>query len=219
MEKIKIVLVDDHNIVRDGLKILLMNLPDIEVIGEATNDTTLFELLLKIKPDILLMDIALPYMSGIAITSKITQEYPEIKVIMLTANNSNEMVFDSLKAGALGYLPKDILQEELVLAIKTVYEGNEYLAKSITSSVMKTYMVRSMLGKSGKLKNGQELSNREIQIIKLLAEGLRYKEIADQLNISIRTVESHKNNILEKLELSSIVDLVRYAIKNRIISI
>ncbi|MFZ4400721.1 MAG: response regulator [Bacteroidales bacterium] len=219
MEKIKIVLVDDHNIVRDGLKILLMNLPDIEVIGEATNDTALFELLLKIKPDILLMDIALPYMSGIAITSKITQVYPEIKVIMLTANISNEMVFDSLKAGALGYLPKDILQEELVLAIKTVYEGNEYLAKSITSSVMKTYMVRSMLGKSGKLKNGQELSNREIQIIKLLAEGLRYKEIADRLNISVRTIESHKKSILEKLELNSIVDIVKYAIKHGIISL
>lgn len=219
MNKIKIVLVDDHNIVRNGLKILLMYLPDIEVVGEATNDAELFELLLNIKPDILLMDITLPEMSGIAITRKITHDYPDIKVIMLTANVNNEMVFEAMKAGALGYLPKDILQEELVIAIKTVHEGNEYIAKSITNAVMKNYMVRTMLGKSEKLKNGQELTNRELQIIKLLAEGFRYKDIADQLNISIRTVESHKNNILEKLELNSIVDLVRYAIKNRITSI
>ncbi len=219
MKKIKIILVDDHNIVRDGLKILLMNLPDIEVIGEATNYTSLYELLTNIQPDILLMDITLPDMSGIAITKKIKHDYPDIKVIMLTANINDETVFESMKAGALGYLPKNILQEELVVAIKTVYEGNEYLASSITDTVMKNYMVRTMLGKAGNLKNGQELSNREIQIIKLLAEGFRYKEIADQLNISIRTVESHKNNILEKLELNSIVDLVRYAIKNRIISI
>ncbi len=219
MEKIKIVLIDDHNIVRDGLKILLMNLPDIEVIGEAANDTELFELLCESKPDILLMDIALPDMSGIAITEKISHDYPDIKVIMLTANISNETVFEAMKAGALGYLPKNIMQEELVLAIKTVYEGNEYLAKSITNAVMKTYMVRTMLGKTGKSKNAQELSNREIQIIKLLTEGFRYKEIADQLNISIRTVESHKNNILAKLELNSVVDLVRFAIKNKIISI
>ncbi|MCX6231018.1 MAG: response regulator transcription factor [Bacteroidetes bacterium] len=219
MNKIKIVLVDDHNIVRNGLKILLMYLPDIEVVGEANNDTELFQLLENIKPDILLMDITLPEMSGISITRKITHDYPEIKVIMLTANINNETVYEAMKAGALGYLPKDILQEELVIAIKTVYEGNEYIAKSIINSVMKTYMVRTMLGKTEKLKNGQVLTNREIQIIKLLAEGFRYKDIADQLNISIRTVESHKNNILEKLELKSIVDLVRYAIKNKITSI
>jgi len=219
MKKIKIILIDDHNIVRDGLKILLMNLTDIEVVGEATNSTELFELLLNSKPDILLMDISLPDMSGIAITKKISSEYPDIKVIMLTANIDDESVFNSFKAGALGYLPKNILQEELVEAIKTVYAGDEYIAKSITNTVMKTYMVRTMLGKNEKHKQGQELSKREIQIIKLLAEGFRYKEIADQLNISSRTVESHKNNILEKLELHSVVDLVKYAIKNRIISI
>ena len=219
MNKIKIVLIDDHNIVRDGLKILLMNLPDIEVIGEASNDTELFELLISSNPDILLMDIALPDISGITLTKKISLEYPDIKVIMLTANVDDESIFNSFKAGALGYLPKNILQEELVEAIKTVYTGNEYMAKSITNSVMKTYMVRSMLGKTDKHKQGQELSKREIQIIKLLAEGFRYKEIGEQLNISSRTVESHKNNILEKLDLHTVVDLVKYAIKNRIISI
>jgi len=219
MNKIKIVLIDDHNIVRDGLKILLMNLPDIEVIGEASNDTELFELLISSNPDILLMDIALPDISGITLTKKISLEYPDIKVIMLTANVDDESIFNSFKAGALGYLPKNILQEELVEAIKTVYTGNEYMAKSITNSVMRTYMVRSMLGKTDKHKQGQELSKREIQIIKLLAEGFRYKEIGEQLNISSRTVESHKNNILEKLDLHTVVDLVKYAIKNRIISI
>lgn len=219
MEKIKIILIDDHNIVRDGLKILLMNLPDIEVIGEATNGKNLFELLPKIKPDILLLDIALPEMSGIAITEKISHEYPDIKVIMLTANVNEESVYESMRAGALGYLPKDILQEELVIAIKTVYDGDEYIAKSIANAVMKNYMVRTLLGKKEKHKFRKDLSNREIQVIKLLAEGFRYKEIADQLNISVRTVETHKNHILEKLELHSVVDLVRFAIKNKIINL
>lgn len=216
MQKIKVILVDDHNIVRKGVKILLMNLPDIEVIGEAADSNSLFDLLPKNKPDILLLDIVLPDISGITIVKKINTEYPDIKVIMLTANDNEEFVYESMRAGALGYLPKDILQEELIEAIRTVNEGNEYIAKSITSAVMKNYMVRSMLGKTYKFRFGKDLSFREIEIIKLISEGFKYKEIADKLNISFRTVETHKNNILEKLGLNSVIELVRFAIKNKI---
>ena len=214
MNKIKIVLVDDHNIVRDGLRILLLNLQEIEVIGEAATGADLFDLLVEIKPDILLMDISLPKMSGIAITEKISRDYPEIKVIMLTANVNDESVFDSFKAGALGYLPKNIDQLELVNAIKTVYEGNEYLAKSISNSVLKNFFNSAKSGNTKQQKSEQELTKREVEVITLFAEGLSYKEIADRLNISVRTVESHKNNIFEKLELTSIADLVKYAIRH-----
>jgi DNA-binding NarL/FixJ family response regulator len=219
MNKIKIILVDDHNIVRDGLKILLMNIPEIEVIGEVATGADLFDLLVCVKPDILLMDISLPKISGIAITEKISKDYPDIKVIMLTANVNDESVFNSFKAGALGYLPKNIDQAELVDAIKIVNEGNEYLAKSISNAVLRNYFDKAKAGSTKHLKNEQELTKREVEVIILFAEGLSYKEIADRLNISVRTVESHKNNIFEKLELTSIADLVKYAIRHGLTSL
>ncbi len=219
MKKINIVLVDDHKIVREGLKILLMNLPEIKIIGEVASGSELFNLLLQIKPDILLMDISMPKMSGIVITEKLNREYPDIKVIMLTANENDEMVFDSFKAGALGYLPKDIEHEELVEAIQTVAEGEEYLARSLSSIVLKNYFKKARAGTHRQLKSEKELTKRELQVIELFCEGLSYKEIADRLNISVRTIESHKKSIMEKLELNSIVDIVKYAIKHGIISL
>ncbi|MFZ4400722.1 MAG: response regulator [Bacteroidales bacterium] len=136
MNNIRIVLVDDYKFIREILKILLANLPDIKVIGEAANANELFTLLKNVKPDILLMDISMPSMSGIAITEKISIEYPDVKVIMLTAIENNEKIFDSFRVGALGYLPKDIEQEELVFAIQTVYNGNEYIGKSISNTYL-----------------------------------------------------------------------------------
>ncbi len=156
MDSIKIMLVDDYKFIRETLKIFLMNLPDIKIIGEAANATELFNLLQKMKPDILLMDISLPKMSGIAITEKITQDYSEIKVIMLTANEENEMVIDSFKAGALGYLPKDIEQEELVEAIKSVYKGNKYLAKSLSNVMLQNTTKSAQFFSNRQLKNEKE---------------------------------------------------------------
>jgi DNA-binding NarL/FixJ family response regulator len=219
MKKIKIVLVDDHNIVRDGFKNLLMNLSDIKVVGEASTGGDLFNLLQKIIPDILLMDITLPNMNGIVITEKLKIDYPDIKVIMLTANVDDESVFDSFKAGAVGYLPKNIQYEELVEAIREVAEGKEYVAKSISDVVLKNYFNRDKINNNKQFRSKHELTKRELQVIELFAGGFSYKEIADQLNISTHTVESHKKNILEKLELNSIVDLVKYAIKHGIITI
>ncbi|MFZ4413380.1 MAG: response regulator [Bacteroidales bacterium] len=219
MEKIKIVLVDDHNIVRDGLKHLLMNLSDLEVIAEAANENELFNLLLKIKPDILLMDITMCKMSGISIIKNICHDYPQIKVIILSANSDDNFVFDSFNAGALGYLPKNIQFEELVEAIKSVYKGKEYIAKSIVDVLLKKYFNRIFLSSDKKFSNVKELSRREVQVIELLAEGFSNKEIADQLIISIQTVESYKKNILEKFELNSINDLIKYAVKQFLVKI
>jgi len=215
MKKIKVILVDDHNIVRDGLKILLMNLPDIEVIGEVATGADLFDLLKLKMPNVLLMDILLPKMSGIAITEKLRREFPDIKVIMLTASINDESIIDSFKAGALGYLSKSIQREELIQAIKEVNSGKEYLAKSISETVLDNYKK----AKDRTINQHYEITTRELQIIELFTEGLSYKEIADKLNISTRTVESHKNHIFEKLEINSIADLVKYAIRHGIINI
>ena len=199
MNNIKIILVDDHKIVRDGLKILLMNLSDIKVIGEVSNANELFILLQKSKPDILLMDISLPKMSGIAITERISQEYPNIKVIMLTANENDEMVFNSFKAGALGYLPKDIEHEELVEAIQTVSKGEEYLAKSLSGIIMQNYFKRAKSGSNRLLKTEKELTKRELEVVKLFSDSLSYKEIAEQLNISIKTIEAQISIALKRV--------------------
>jgi DNA-binding NarL/FixJ family response regulator len=219
MEKIKLIIVDDHPIVRDGIKVLLMNVSNIEIIGEAADSNELFELLETKMPDVLLMDISMPNLSGIEITEKLKAEKSLIKVIMLTADKTDESVFDSLKAGALGYLPKNAKRDEIIDAINKVYDGKEYIAESITSTVLKTYISNARSLDFQEHKRNIELSKREIEIVELFSEGLSYKEIANRLYISTRTVESHKNNILEKLELKTIVDLVKYAIKNKIIKL
>jgi len=219
MDTIKIILVDDHQIVRDGVKVLLMNVPDVEIVGEAADGVELFELLKTILPDIILLDISMPNLSGIDILRKFKEEKLNIKVIMLTADSTDEAVFDSLKAGALGYLPKNAKRDEILDAIYKVNEGEEYIAECITSTVLKTYISKARNLNFIDSKRNIELSKREIEIVELFSEGLSYKEIANRLNISSRTVESHKNNILEKLELKTIVDLVKYAIKHRIIKL
>jgi len=218
MEKIKVILIDDHHIVREGIKILLMNIKDIEVVGEASNGDELFELLKTNEPDVLILDIMMPGLSGIEIARIVKDEYPEIKIIILSANTDNDSVFDSLKAGAHGYLPKNAKREELLEAVYMVASGNEFLSDSISQTVLRNFISRARTGdKQGK--EEAELTKRELEIVELFAEGLSYKEIAERLFISARTVESHKNNIMEKLELRSIVDLVKYAIKHKIIQL
>ena len=219
MNKIKLIIVDDHPIVRDGISVLLMNVSNIEIIGEAADSYELDDLLKNIKPDIILMDISMPGESGIMITEKLNKKHPDIKVIMLTADVNDNSIFDSFKVGALGYLPKNAKRNEIIEAINNVYEGKEYIAESITSNVLKTYISKARNIKQHESKQEVELSKREIEIVELFSEGLTYKEIANRLYISTRTVESHKNNILEKLELKTIVDLVKYAIKHNIIKL
>jgi two-component system, NarL family, response regulator NreC len=219
VNEIKIVLVDDHDIVRDGLKVLLMNLPDIKVIGEVSTGRELFSLLQNSKPDIILMDITLPKMSGIVVTEKIYLEYPDIKVIMLTASVNHKSVSDSFKAGALGFLPKNINQSELLVAIREVNNGKRFLAKSISEDVLDKYLNKYKPDAINHVRIENELTERELEIIELFAEGYNYKEVADKLSISSHTVETHKRNIFEKLEINSVVGLVKYAIKNGITSV
>ena len=219
MRKIRIILVDDHQLVRDGIKALLSGIPDISIIGEASGAAELFGELENLKPDILIMDISLPEISGIEITKKISSEYPGIRVLMLSMYNNEEFIFNSIKAGAKGYLPKNTSREELMEAIYAINKGEEFYGESISQVMLKSYIKRAAHDGKPQEKPGEVLTGREIEILKLYVEGLINKEISDKLDISIRTVETHKNHIMRKLGLKSTVELVKYAIRNKIAEI
>ena len=219
MNKIKIILVDDHQIVRDGIKSLLSDNSNIEIIGEAQSAYELFNLLKIQLPDIVLLDISLPTMSGIEVSKILSTEFPQIKKLMLSMYTSEDFIFNSLKAGINGYLPKNTTRDELLRAIDEIYNGNEYFSKSISDTILKSYVKSAKNGNNisdNKLKN---LTKREQEILLYVVEGMTNPSIAKKLNISIRTVETHKTSIMRKLNLNSTVDLVKFAIKHNIIEI
>jgi len=213
--KIKLLIVDDHQIVRDGLVSLLSELDDIEIIGEVSGYNNLIELLKDKQTDIILMDISMPDKSGIEITDIITTDFPDIKVLVLSMYLNEDFIINALKAGAKGYLPKNTTKKELLEAIHVIYNGDEYFSKPIADIIMKSY-VKKIKAEDDISQKDNTLSSREMEILKLFVEGLTNSEIADKLFISIRTVESHKNHIMQKMGFKSTVDMVKYAIKNNI---
>lgn len=216
---IKIILVDDHDIVRDGINALLIVEDSVEVIGEASNGDELFELLEEKTPDLLLLDIMMPGKSGIEIAEELGQLYPDIKIIILSSNLDEDSVFNSMRAGINGYLPKNVKRDELVEAIKQVSTGKEFYSDAISTMIFRNYKKFAEAGRKHTIERQVELSDREKEIVRWFADGLSYKEIGAKLFISTRTVETHKNNIMEKLELKTKVDMVKYAIKHGIIEL
>ncbi|PLX11260.1 MAG: DNA-binding response regulator [Marinilabiliales bacterium] len=214
MEQIKIVLVDDHQMFRDGVKSVLSDEENIEVIGEVGNAKDLYELLKLQTPDLVITDISMPDISGIELSKYISENFPGIKILILSMHSNEEFITKALNAGANGYLPKDTSMNELLEAINTIYKGDNYFNKDISNTILKTF-----IGKSKESENEKSLTKREKEIVKLVVDGLTNKEIAERLFISIRTVDSHKNNILQKLNLKSSVELVKYAIKNKLADI
>ncbi|HKK09773.1 MAG TPA: response regulator transcription factor [Bacteroidales bacterium] len=221
MNKIKLILVDDHPIVRDGIFAALMNVNNIEIVGEASNSDELFRLLdeNKVKADVVLLDLSMPKMSGTEITKILKEKHTNLKVLIFSSYTDEDSIFSSIQAGALGYLPKDAMRDELVSAIEQVYQGQEYLSKSIPNTILMKFINKSRDGNHNDDNKLSMLTKRELEILKHIAEGMHYKEIGDKLYISARTVETHKNNIMQKLGLNSTIELVKYAIKNRVIEL
>ena len=217
MEKIKLILVDDHQLVRTGIANLLAGETGFEIIGEAADAKDLFELLRKTQPDITVLDIALPGMSGIEITKKLHNDYPGIRILILSMHTSEEFIFNAINSGARGYLPKNTSRKELIEAIYAIHRGEEFFAESISNVILKSYIKKAKSDSQEDENNENLLSKREIEVLKLFAEGMTNQEIADKLFISIRTVESHKNHIMARLELKTTVDLVKFAIRNNIV--
>ena len=219
MEKIRLFLVDDHQLVRDGIKALLTGINDMEIVGEANNGRELLEKMEHVSPDIILMDISLPDHSGIDLTRIIVQKWPHTRVLILSMYTNEDFIFNALKAGARGYLPKNTSRHELLDALYTIQTGQEYLGSSISRIILKSY-VRQAAEKEKETEDLQLLlSAREIEVLKLFSEGMTNKEIGEKLGISIRTVESHKNHIVRKLGARSPVDAVKIAIRNKLIQL
>jgi len=219
--KIKVIVVDDHTLVRQGILSMLEDCGEIEIAGQAQDGKELEKLLSRVKPDIILMDISLPGQSGIDITRKLQAavETNAIGIIIISMFTQEEFILESLKAGARGYLPKNTTRHELMDAIQAVYAGREYFSPLISGIIMKS-LIKSNED-NNQVHNGPDaiLSKREIEILTLFAQGLSNPEIADKLFISIRTVESHKNHIMQKLDLRNSVDLVKYAIRHKLIDV
>jgi len=211
---IRVVLADDHALVRAGIRALLEKLPGIEVVGEAGTGREALELVRSELPNIVLMDIAMAELGGLEALPRITKDFPSVKVIILSAHASEEYVIRALREGASGYMLKDSATAELELAINSVIQGKIYLGPSISRTVIDDYLQRV----GGAVTALEQLTSRQREILQSIAEGKNAKEIAAQLDISIKTVESHRLQLMDRLNIHDIPGLVRYAIRNGLVS-
>jgi DNA-binding NarL/FixJ family response regulator len=215
--KIKILIADDHTLVRAGLAAFLKISEDFEVVGEAADGVEVIEAAKKIKPDVILMDIAMPTLGGLEATMEIKKLLPDVKILVLTQYEDTLYVRRFLKAGASGYILKKAVTTDLISAIHAVAAGEMYLHHSVASSVVEGYL---SVKKGDPMEDPYDsLTDREKQVLKLIAEGLTHKETADILKISVRTAVAHQENICAKLGLHSRFDLIKFAIKHNIIKV
>ena len=206
---IKILLADDHQIMREGLRSIINEQKGFDVIGEAANGREAVKLAEKLKPDAVVMDLSMPELNGIDATSEIVAQNPYIKVLALSMHSEKMFITRALQGGASGYLLKDCALDELIKAIKTVISGRVYLSPDIADIVLTDY--KQLLGKDGSALN--ILSKRERETLQLLAEGFSTREIAENLNLSIKTIETHRSQIMAKLDIHSIAELTKFAIR------
>ncbi len=216
-KKIKILIAEDHTIVRQGLSALINRQPDMRVVGESGDGKEAVEKTKELCPDVVLMDIAMKHMNGLEATARIKKIAPDVKVLVLTMYENEEYIFQILRAGASGYLLKDAEMDDLISAVKAVYGGESYLSPSISKKVINDYIRRAELAE--KEGAGDILSDREREVLQLIAEGHTYDEIASILCISKKTVETHRANIMEKLNIHDKVGLVKYAIRKGLIKL
>jgi two-component system, NarL family, response regulator NreC len=220
MTHTRILLVDDHAVVRGGLKMLLAADPDLEIVGEAETGAEGLRLAGELQPDVILMDISMPDMNGIEATRRVKAEHPEIAVLALTMHEDDQYFFEMLAAGASGYVPKRAAPNDLISAIHAIRGGGMFLFPSLARTLVQDYLQRRELPPVPAVRQGlEELTDREREVLALIAEGQSNQEIADALVISIKTVNRHRENIMAKLNLHSRVELVRYAIEKGLIEL
>ena len=218
MIKIKVVIAEDHTIVRKGLCALLQGETDIEVVGEAENGREAIKIVEKLLPDVVVMDIAMPGLNGLDTTRQLKKRFPKLKILILTMHDNEEYIFETLRAGASGYLIKRSAPTDLIAAIQSVYRNESFLSPAISKKVIEGF-VQSGANALKEEADYTQLTTREREVLQLIAEGNANREIARLLHISIKTVESHKAHIMEKLNLRNIAELTQYAIRKGLIQL
>jgi len=209
----RILIADDHRIVREGLKSLLDDQPDMEVVAEADNGRDAVQLVGEATPDVVVMDVGMPQLNGVEATRRVMRDYPGTKVVALSMHSDRRFTAEMLKAGAAGYLLKDSAFEELVTAIRAIAAGKVYLSPSVADLVVDDYVSRLPSAEGNAFVS---LTTREREVLQLLAEGKATKEVARLLGVSIKTVETHRRQIMQKLDLHSVAELTKYAVREGI---
>jgi two-component system, NarL family, response regulator NreC len=216
MKKLRILLADDHTVMRTGLRLLLERQPNLEVVGEAENGRDTIQLAASLRPDVVVMDVSMPVLNGIEATKTIVTEHPNIAVVILSMHADESYVMRALKAGARGYLLKDSAPADLLGAIQAVTQNKSFFSPKVSRILAEDYV--RVLKQKGAVDSYDLLTSREREILQLLAEGKANKEVAAALNISPYTVETHRSHILEKLNLHNPAELILYAVRKGIIS-
>jgi two-component system response regulator NreC len=216
LNRIRVLLADDHTILRDGIRSLLEDQEDIEVVGEAEDGQSAVRMTSQLKPDVVVMDIAMPILNGLEATRKIQRDLPRVRVLILTMHENEEYIRQVLAAGALGYVLKDAAARDLIGAIRTVYQGEAVLSPAITRLVIEDYL---RWGDIRPQDTSNGLTPREREVLQLIAEGYTNKSIAEILSISVKTVQTHRTNLMAKLDLHDRGELIKYAIQKKIIDI
>ena len=213
---IRVLLGDDHRIMREGLRSLLEKEPDIELVGEAEDGRSTLELASRLKPEVVVMDISMPDLNGIDATRKLLEKLPSVKVLALSMHTDQRFIEGMLRAGATGYLPKDCASEELIRAIRTVLSNQTYLSPSIADVVRRDYLSQR---READISVSGVLTEREREVLQLMAEGNNTKEIASRLQVSVKTIETFRQHIMQKLNLHSLAELTKYAIREGLTSL
>jgi DNA-binding NarL/FixJ family response regulator len=215
MRKIRVLIVDDHTLVRDGIRALLALVSNIEVVGEAANGKEALEKIPELVPDVVLMDLSMPIMGGLEATRRIRKEFPKTRVLALTQYDDSEYVIPVIEAGACGFVTKMMAFSELASAIQAAYNGDSYLSPSAAAALIEE--CQQKVSTEGDKDPYQQLTDREREVLKLIAEGHTAREIADMLVVSPKTVEWYKTSLMNKLNIHNKTDLIKFAIRKRVI--